>query len=259
MTQVSLGEEQLISGQWARAASTFSTALQVQSGVATSYVSVFPVIKEAQYWLLTGEEERGLSALRSVTAQAGARPGEWYYPEAIALLVEHQLLLGSVEETRQLLDPLRSADLTIGSPLVAVWPWHRLLEGSEESAERMLSKAEADAQREDALTILADLLRIKGLLALRRMQWENAAQSFHRAVGYAEAIPYPYARAKALWGYGQLEVARGRPSEARECFRMALRICEDLGERLYAGHIEAALAALDSHLQHDGVAPHLQG
>jgi transcriptional regulator with XRE-family HTH domain len=66
------------------------------------------------------------------------------------------------------------------------------------------------------------------------------------ALASTRAMPYPYAEAKALWGYGQLEAARGNPVAARKHFKKALAICDRLGEGLYRKHIERDLAALQS-------------
>jgi hypothetical protein len=60
-------------------------------------------------------------------------------------------------------------------------------------------------------------------------------------------LPYPYAEAKALWVYGQLEATRGDPAAARGRFEEALAICVKLGERLYCPHIERNLSDLELH------------
>jgi hypothetical protein len=59
-------------------------------------------------------------------------------------------------------------------------------------------------------------------------------------------MPLPYAEAKARYGYGQLYAAKGESEPAREQYRAALAILDRLGERLYAEHVERALAELDA-------------
>jgi len=54
----------------------------------------------------------------------------------------------------------------------------------------------------------------------------------------------PYAEAKALYVYGRLHMAQGEPERARERFTAASAILDQLGERLYAEHIERALAEI---------------
>jgi hypothetical protein len=91
---------------------------------------------------------------------------------------------------------------------------------------------------------LVDGLRVRAMLAIQRRQWEAAQADVDEAIALAGAMPYPYAEAKALWVYGQLEMARGEPAVAREQFKQALAICDRLGEGLYRPRIEQDLAPL---------------
>jgi hypothetical protein len=91
-----------------------------------------------------------------------------------------------------------------------------------------------------------DVLRVQGLLATRQQRWDIGIAALDEALKRTRAMPFPYAELKALWVYGQLEVARGNPVAARERFEQALLICDGLGEGLYRAYIEHAVAALDS-------------
>ena len=91
---------------------------------------------------------------------------------------------------------------------------------------------------------MVDALRIQAMLAIRQDRWQDATDNLNEAIALCQAMPYPYAEAKALWVYGRLEVARGDPAAARECFTLALAICDRLGEGLYRPHIEQALTQL---------------
>ena len=64
------------------------------------------------------------------------------------------------------------------------------------------------------------------------------------AITRCQAMPYPYAEAKALWVYGQLHAAQGEPDLARARYQATLAILHRLDERLYAEHIERALEGL---------------
>jgi tetratricopeptide (TPR) repeat protein len=88
---------------------------------------------------------------------------------------------------------------------------------------------------------LADALRIKGMLAAKQRQWEEARAVLDEVITLCRAMPYPYAEAKALYVYGQLHAARGEPEQARETYQAAPAICERLGEGLYRPHIERTL------------------
>jgi uncharacterized protein HemY len=91
---------------------------------------------------------------------------------------------------------------------------------------------------------LVQALRVSAQIAIRQQHWQEAASALEGIITRCQAMPYPYAEAKALYVYGQLHVARGEPAQARARFEAALAICARLGERLYAEHIERALAAL---------------
>jgi tetratricopeptide (TPR) repeat protein len=89
-----------------------------------------------------------------------------------------------------------------------------------------------------------DALRSKALLAMQQRRWQEAEEALEVSRSLARPMPYPYAEAKALYVYGQLHVAKGEPDRARQRFAQALAVCARLGERLYAEHIEQALAEL---------------
>ena len=88
------------------------------------------------------------------------------------------------------------------------------------------------------------MLRVQGLLATKQGRWDVAVAALDEALERARAMPFPYAELKALWVYGDLEVARGDPTAARRRFEQALSICDRLGEGLYRASIERDLAAL---------------
>src|SRR5262249_41906059 len=81
-------------------------------------------------------------------------------------------------------------------------------------------------------------------LALRQGAYEQAEYALEEALTLTRTMPFPYAEAKALYVYGLLHVRKGEPEHAREKYEAALAICARLGERLYAEHVEQALAAL---------------
>ena len=71
---------------------------------------------------------------------------------------------------------------------------------------------------------------MQGLLATRQGRWDGAVAALDEALERTRAMPFPYAELKALWVYGELEVARGDPTAARRRFEQALAICDRLGE-----------------------------
>lgn len=85
---------------------------------------------------------------------------------------------------------------------------------------------------------------MKALLLLQSSHWQAAQETLEEALTLAQAMPAPYAEAKALYVYGRLHQAQGEPEQAREHWEAALAILNRLGERLYAEQIEQTLAGL---------------
>jgi tetratricopeptide (TPR) repeat protein len=156
-------------------------------------------------------------------------------------------------ETRQLarmaarrrLEPLLAADGAGESALPATLAWALLEQGELEHAMQVVEAAVAVARAGRLRLVLVEALPVLARVTLRAGRLEDAAQAAEAGLALARAMPYPYAEAKALYVYGQLHVAKGVPEQAREQLDAALTILNRLGERLYAAHVEQALAALD--------------
>jgi tetratricopeptide (TPR) repeat protein len=140
-----------------------------------------------------------------------------------------------------LLDPPDPQNIAVtwALPLLA-WAYGDL--GELKRAERLAKQAVVLATKQEQRLALLDALRVSALVAIRTRRWPEAAAALQEAIALARAMHYPYAEAKAHSVYGQLHAARGEPERARERYEAALAICARLGERLYAGHIEQALA-----------------
>src|SRR5262249_51243943 len=122
--------------------------------------------------------------------------------------------------------------------------WVELERGHHTEAAERLETAIAMATARRFNIMLVDALRVKGLLATRQRQWEDAQAVLDEAITLCRAMPYPHAEAKALYVYGQLHTAKGESDLAHEKYLSALAICARLGEGLYRPHIERALAQL---------------
>ena len=59
-------------------------------------------------------------------------------------------------------------------------------------------------------------------------------------------MAHPYAKAKSLYVYGQHYAASGQIDLARERYDAALAILRQLGEELYAAHVERALTQVSA-------------
>ncbi len=127
-------------------------------------------------------------------------------------------------------------------PLLA---WAHLDLGNEQEAETLVDQALTRIAMYSFRRLEPDALRIKALVRARQGRWDEAMAASHAAITRCRAMPYPYAEAKALYVFGQIHAAKGERRRARERYEAALAICARLGERLYAEHIERAIAQAD--------------
>jgi tetratricopeptide (TPR) repeat protein len=126
-------------------------------------------------------------------------------------------------------------------PLLA-WAWSN--RGEVERAEALLAECLEKTREQHYNMILVDALRVRAMLVLRRGEWKEAKQALDEALSLSQAIPSPYAEAKPLHVYGQIDAATGEKEHAYATFQAGLAILHQMGERLYAGHIERALEQL---------------
>jgi tetratricopeptide (TPR) repeat protein len=164
---------------------------------------------------------------------------------------ESTLLAGEPETTRARLEPLiqharaePGADDATTLLLMLAWAYLEL--GDTSLAQTLAAEAVAQAARFRQVD-LVQALRVSAQIAIRQQHWQEAASALEETITRCRTMPYPYAEAKALFVYGQLHTAQGEPDRARERYTAALAICARLGERLYAEHIERALAGLAEH------------
>lgn len=128
--------------------------------------------------------------------------------------------------------------------LVPLLAWAHVEMGDLNRAETILTDVLALVTDRKQNLALADVLRVEAILAMRRGHLEEARLALDEAIVRSRQMPYPYAEAKALYIFGQLHLMNQERDLAREKYRAALAILHRLGERLYAHHIERALAGL---------------
>jgi len=102
----------------------------------------------------------------------------------------------------------------------------------------------ARAEDEPNRPALVDALRVRALTLMQKGRWQEAEGALEQALAITRAMPYPYAEAKALYVYGLLHTQKGEPEQAHKGLEASLAILKRLGERMYAEHVEQALAAL---------------
>jgi transcriptional regulator with XRE-family HTH domain/tetratricopeptide (TPR) repeat protein len=238
------------SGNWSAAHALCARAAAAVRSVDRSWSSTDPPLALGQLALAEGNWEVAAAALgegirlATVTGNGVALSG------CQTLLAEQDLLESRPEAARERLAPLLdlSDPHTVGDVstlMLLAWAYADLEE--LHSAEALAEQAVVLARRLEQRRALADALRISALIASRMGRWPEAAAMLEEAVALPQAMPYPYAEAKARYVYGQFHMARSEPDLAREQYIAAVAICERLGEGLYRPHIERNLSDLDLH------------
>jgi tetratricopeptide (TPR) repeat protein len=111
-------------------------------------------------------------------------------------------------------------------------------------AEDTAAKAFADATRQRVPVGQVEALRIQGMIAARKEDWEKAEQCFRHAVERAHEIAYPWGEARTLYEYGLLHAQKGDAPQAREQLEVARVLFERLGSRPYIARVDEALRDL---------------
>lgn len=167
-------------------------------------------------------------------------------PYGQTVRAECDLCQGRAEDVRRRLVPLFARfpleEWGINTVIPVLAATHLEL-GDTSEAEVLLERGAACARGRDDRVTLVDVLRVQEQVAARRGDWPEAEKKLEECLSLARAMPYPYAKAKALYVYGQLHTAKREPARAR--YETALAILGRLGERLYAEQIERALDRLE--------------
>jgi DNA-binding XRE family transcriptional regulator len=235
-------------GAWDEARSFAELAVQRARQTGFSRALLYPLFEQGRMRLVSGEVEPARAALLDAIAAAEHDHETPALAWMNVLLAECDLAEGNTMAARDRLLAL-FARFTIeewgtNEALPVLAEAHVEL-GEWDNAETLLSRGAAYARGRDDRLTLVDTLRIQALLALRRGEWPVGAAALEESLTLCRAMPCPYAEAKALYVYGLLHIAVGEPARARARFAQVLAICTRLGERLYAGRVERALAALD--------------
>jgi tetratricopeptide (TPR) repeat protein len=253
---VGLGTVDLCRGEWRQARVLFEQAETiyerlVRAGVPETFVTIPLSLATLDIW--QGRGEQAVARLEETLALIqlrGVRPSEG---PAISALSECDLVEGRIGPARQRLSEFCTRPTVHGwergweylwlqgLPWLA---WAQLASGDCEESARTIQTAVARARARSYPLILVDALRIQAMVAAQQEQYHAATGDLDEAITLCQAIPYPYAEAKALWVYGQLEAARGHPVAATDQFAAALAICDRLGEGLYRTYIERDLRPL---------------
>ena len=162
-------------------------------------------------------------------------------------MAERELLRGQPERAVARLEPLRDRpgerviDVTVLLPLLA-WAYGDMgLEGkAAHGVEEAITRAEAGRM----LPTLASALRVRGQLSQRQGRWDDARRDLRCALELDRHMRYPYDEAKTLYRLGLLEATAGNRRLAHERLAASEHILSRLGEQLYLGYAQQAVARL---------------
>jgi class 3 adenylate cyclase len=267
LMQANRGAMSFYAGRWREARADLEAALATSRGLRDSWTAAHPPALLARLAVAqAGETEvgdigahgaggtgSGRTEVEALLAQANALAERYgstevkrYLAEALS---ECDVLAGRAERARErllpLLDPPGQWELPV-APLLVLLAWADHVLGQRAEAQAELDDALERARAHDLRPSLARGLVVRAQLAQEQSRWGPAAEALEESLALCRAMPYPYAEAKARYVYGQLYAAKGEPAPAREQYQAALAILDQLGERLYAEHVERALAELDA-------------
>jgi tetratricopeptide (TPR) repeat protein len=243
-----LGETAFYQGDWQKARSAFERAAAVMRELPPSWISTYALLGLGRMGLAEGH----FAAAQRDLADATARSDDFNELQVVrcaqSILAERDLLEGKPAQALARLEPLLDRDeqreihVTMLLPMLA-WAAYDL--GDVERAEGVVAQSIERARTQRCQLALVDALRIAAIIQIRQRRARQAQTSLLEALDLSSAMPYPYAAAKSRYVTGQLHLARGEPEQARAQFDEALAICTDLGERLYAAHLERAIYLLN--------------
>ena len=244
-----LGETAFCQGEWQQARAAFEKAADVMRDLPPSWVSSYELLGAGRLNLFMGNYEMARRNLDEAVTRSGAFDELQVLRYAHAALAECELLDGQPASALARLEPLVDRDgqqeLYVTMLLhVLAWACYDL--GEVARAEDIAAQGIERARTQTYQLALTDALRVAAIIQIGLHHQRQARTLLDEALRVARAMSHPYAVAKALYAAGQLEDAHDEPEQARAHFTEALGICGQLGERLYATHIERAISELDN-------------
>jgi tetratricopeptide (TPR) repeat protein len=122
--------------------------------------------------------------------------------------------------------------------------WAQLELGETSEAAALVSQVVDYAREAWEPVLLAEILWLQALVAIRQEDWEEAQRALEEGIALAHSLPYPYMEARSLWVYGLMHLQKGEPEPARERLEAALAIFRRLGARKDAEQVDRDLASL---------------
>jgi tetratricopeptide (TPR) repeat protein len=234
-----LGELLFLQGDWEGARAHLERSVDLIRSAGWWLMAGLALLHLARLHLARGDWSTAARYLEDERLQRAAK----MRPSLRRLLAERDLAAG--QAAAALTHLTAAGDDEDQQPQDAVLlAWAHLELGQDGRAADLLARALARARAEADHLTLVDALRVQALVATRQGRWAEAAQAFDEGLTLARRMPYPYAEARLLHGYGGMHVQKGEPEPARERLEAALAIFRRLGARKDAERAEQTLASL---------------
>ncbi|HEX8995196.1 MAG TPA: AAA family ATPase [Ktedonobacterales bacterium] len=231
------GEDAFLLGRWSAARENFEQAVAIARGIGESWAAPYPMMNLGQLCLAEGQELEGVRWLRESLKLAELGNDIQAQRIAQVALAERDLLRGAPLEALRRLEPLfdnSTIDEKDSTALLPMLAWAQLSLGDVPQARASLDVCMRRAEATNVRLVIADALLSRARLSMSQGAWTQADETLEAALVLAREMAYPHLEAKALSLRGTLHMRCGRRPAARQAFRAALAIFNELGERYYA-------------------------
>jgi tetratricopeptide (TPR) repeat protein/transcriptional regulator with XRE-family HTH domain len=241
------GQEAFFLGDWARTRRDYERAVALIHELGDVRGSSYPPSKLARLAFAEGRLDEAMRCSDEASESASRKQDAQSMRYIHATIAEYEVLQGRPQAALDRLTPLLESPTQEWIAIVEILPlvaWALLERGDIDRADEVIEQAVQRASVAHLRSILLDARRIEAQVRMARRRWGEAQAAVEEALVMAHTMAYPYAEAKVLYVYGLLHAAHVEPDQARERLEAALAICARLGERLYAAHVERAIAEL---------------
>lgn len=244
-----LGRNAFWAGDWHQARVHLQDAERMSRAAGRSWLSPYPLLELGRLSLATGDERAAAEHLETALALAEGHADRQASGTARALLAELSIRQGRPEHAVSLVaaagvrtdwDP-DTVDAPLTLPLVLAWALSRT--GEMRSARDLVGRVLDQARRGGELMVLADALRLQGLIVLETDRGA-AVRAFEEGAALARRLGYRYAEARTLRAWSRACARNGDAEAARQRLEAGLDIFRRLGATASIAETERLLAEL---------------
>jgi tetratricopeptide (TPR) repeat protein len=229
---MNLGELQLYLGQWEEAAEDLARAGDTFAGIASASANAaYPPLMLGHLGLWQGDWEAAARWLESALAPATTMEDRQALEMIHVCLSELEVLSGTPNLAVVRLEPLADLEGARRTLIQTNLAWAHLERGEVDRAGDLAQRAVTRGRERREQLMLADALRVQGMVLTRREQYEDARRVLEEGLVLAQTMPYPYAEGRCLFQLGALHIQMHDRQAARLSLEAALAIFRRLGAR----------------------------